>query len=148
MPFTLEHRRRYPRDWTLLSRFIWLSRARRRCECDGLCGDYHLTGRGAERHGRDAESFSATGRLAAANLGHAPENDASDAALCQPCHLRYERHPLAAERNKTRLRQMFGAGVQLCLGLVVAANTRLVGAQLELFAANDHQIRVVGATAP
>jgi hypothetical protein len=147
MPIKPENRRRYPRYWTLLSRFIRFSRAKGRCECDGRCGDHHLSGRCEERHGRDAESFSGTVRLAAAHLDHVPENDASVVALCQRCHLRHDRHHHAAERKKTRLRQMLGAGVQLCLGLVVPAIKRLVGVQLELFAANDDQVLVVGAAA-
>lgn len=82
----------YPADWKAISRRIRVERAQLRCECTGECGLHHER-RCIERHLDPA--FFAKGRiiLTTAHLDHDPMNCADEnlKAMCQRCHLRYDR---------------------------------------------------------
>lgn len=81
MPIKPENRRRYPADWKRISQRIRFERARGQCE---WCGAVH---------GKPNPRTGSVVVLTVAHLDHQPENNAEDnlAALCQKCHLDYDR---------------------------------------------------------
>ena len=91
MPIRPENKDRYPKNWKEIRKRI-LKRARNQCEwCD------------AKNH----EPHPITGSevvLTIAHMDHTPENcDPKNLrAMCQRCHLRYDRHHHAATARKTR----------------------------------------------
>jgi hypothetical protein len=93
VPIRRENRDRYPKDWKLISRVVKIL-AGDQCECEGECGRGH-TGRCVEIQG--APSFTGGERtvtvLTTAHLDHAPENCEAEnlKAMCQGCHLHYDR---------------------------------------------------------
>lgn len=91
MPIRPENRDRYPRDWPAISRRI-REREDNRCK---WCG--------AENH----QPHPVTGSLVVltvAHLDNTPENCDDDnlAALCQRCHLNYDRPIHVANAARTR----------------------------------------------
>jgi hypothetical protein len=102
MPIRASEKARYPKDWKAISARI-RERAQDRCECVSECG-LHPWGRCVEKQGRKA--FFANGKivLTVAHLDHTPENcgDANLKAMCQRCHLRYDREHHAETSRKTR----------------------------------------------
>jgi len=103
MPIRPENRARYPSDWKAISRRIRIDRAAGRCECEGECEGGH-EGRCSALNG---EAHPLTGSLVVlttAHLDHIPENcaDHNLRAMCQRCHLRYDRHHHAANAQATR----------------------------------------------
>ena len=128
MPIRPENRNRYPAHWRELSERIRFERADGRCECTGQCGVDHLpkhssgdwpfcddlvAGRCAARNG---EAHPVTGSrvvLTVAHLDHTPENCDPDnlRAMCQRCHLAYDRKQHATTaymtRRCNRTREMF-----------------------------------------
>ena len=109
----------YPDDWSEIRARI-LERAGGRCECSGICGLDH-SGRCMERNG-EAARWSGAGQmelklpgvgaptppptviLTVAHLDHGLDNHAEDnlSALCQVCHLRYDRVQHAENAARTR----------------------------------------------
>lgn len=93
MPIRPENRARYPKDWTLRSRFVRFVRARNRCEwCGAENGQPHpITG-------------SRVVLTCAHVFDHRPEACSllNLAALCQRCH---NRHDAAARREGIRQRR-------------------------------------------
>lgn len=140
MPIRPENRGRYPDDWRATSDRIRLERAGRMCECSGQCGNDH---RGDDPAGaweawlQDptlAEPETSIGRchaihllphpvtgskvvLTVAHLDHQPEHCEDDnlLAMCQRCHLSYDRDHHAATRAATLAAVRAAAG-QLELG--------------------------------
>ncbi len=113
-PIRPENRSRYPDDWQAISRAI-RSRAGGRCECKGECGRghdsrCHATGGMVLPHGSVVV-------LTVAHLDHTPENNdpTNLRAMCQACHLAYDRDHHAATRAATR-RAAIQASGQLTLG--------------------------------
>lgn len=108
-PIRESERLRYPKDWKQISDRIRV-RAGFRCECDGECDIVHGTGivgresRCIEVHGREAVYFHGKVILTTAHLDHTPENNGDNnlKAMCQRCHLRYDRHLHAANSRATR----------------------------------------------
>lgn len=94
-PIRAENRGRYPADWPEISRRIRFERAGGRCECDGRCGSrYHrYESRCIARHDHPHPSTGSNVVLTVAHLDHTPENcdDANLLAMCQACHLAYDR---------------------------------------------------------
>lgn len=88
-PIRPENKGRYPKDWPSISRRV-RERAKGRCEwCDAENKQPHpITG--------------SVVVLTVAHLDHTPENCADDnlKALCQRCHLNYDRHIHVANRAK------------------------------------------------
>lgn len=94
----------YPTNWRAISKRIRFGRAGGRGECRGECGTDHR-GRCAEFHGLSPESFG--GRvvvLTTAHLDHDTKCDdpANLRAMCQACHLRYDRERHAETRRLRR----------------------------------------------
>lgn len=121
MPIRPENRVRYPADWPVISWVIRWVRALGRCECRGECG-YDLVnhpphldplGRCGAENGQPNPLTGSTVVLTVAHLDHTPENchPANLRAMCQGCHLRYDRHHHAETARTTRARRLVAAGV-------------------------------------
>jgi hypothetical protein len=108
MPIRPENKKRYPVDWPSISNRIRFDRAKGRCECDGRCGrpPGHLgtDGRCVNVHGGMAYGTGSPVVLTTAHLDHTPENCGDDnlAAMCQGCHLHYDRAHHAETARATR----------------------------------------------
>lgn len=111
-PIRPEDRHRYPSrdEWARIRTRI-LERARGRCECTGRCGHDH-GGRCDEIDRHPALYFRGRVVLTLAHLDHQPENNADEnlAALCQRCHLAYDRDHHAATRAATRRAELEASG--------------------------------------
>ena len=110
MPIRPENRDRYPPDWPDISKAI-KDRAEWRCECDGECGRSGCKGRCPNRHGQPAYGTGSLVVLTTAHLDHTPENcDPSNLkAMCQGCHLHYDREHHSETRRITRAREQAAA---------------------------------------
>lgn len=105
MPIRPENQNRYPADWKEISARIRGVRAEWRCECMGQCGR-PVCGpdRCIARHMQPVPA--GTGKLViltTAHLNHTPE-DCSDEnllAMCQACHLSYDKEHHAQTRAAT-----------------------------------------------
>lgn len=104
MPIRPENRARYPADWHALSRRIRLERAGGRCECEGECGRGTHEGRCPNFHGGSAYGTGSVVVLTTAHLNHTPEDcrDENLKAMCQGCHLHYDREHHAQTAYRTR----------------------------------------------
>lgn len=112
MPIRPENRDRYPSDWPAISRAI-KDRAGWRCECEGECGrPSHDGSRCPNVHGSRAYGTGKVVVLTTAHLDHTPENcdPANLRAMCQGCHLHYDREHHAATRAATRAADRAAAG--------------------------------------
>lgn len=107
MPIRPENRNRYPADWPEISRSI-KERAGWRCECHGECGRGTHEGRCPNRHGGNAHGTGSRVVLTTAHLDHTPENCDPEnlRAMCQGCHLHYDREHHAETRRQTRERDL------------------------------------------
>ena len=107
-PIRPENRDRYPADWAAISLRIRGDRAGWRCECDGRCGRpiQHLdtADRCLNVHGEPAYGTGSQVVLTTAHLDHIPEHcdDANLMAMCQGCHLHYDREHHAKTRAATQ----------------------------------------------
>ena len=116
MPISKANRKRYPVNWKAISERIRFERAEARCECRGECGGQHTARHGYPVEGRCQRVHtepipgkracrlpSLRGRvvLTVAHLDHQPENcaDGNLRAMCQACHLRYDREHHAETRR-------------------------------------------------
>ena len=110
-PIRAENRHRYPPDWPAISRAI-KERAGWRCECLGECGRGTHDGRCPNRRGRPAYGTGSTVVLTTAHLNHTPEDCRPEnlRAMCQGCHLHYDRDHHAATRHATRRAELERAG--------------------------------------
>lgn len=106
MPIRAEERHRYPRDWPQIS--LWVKRrARWRCECLGQCGRAHAHAGGrctAVHGGPSIVRTESVVVLTTAHLNHTPEDcrRSNLRAMCQACHLGYDREQHAATRAARR----------------------------------------------
>lgn len=91
MPIRPENRRRYPPDWKAISCEIRFVRAEGRCECSGMCG-LHVDRCDAINYAPHPTTGSRV-VLTVAHLNHTPEDCDPDnlRAMCQRCHLTYDR---------------------------------------------------------
>ncbi|MFD4738688.1 hypothetical protein ACFWNQ_15145 [Streptomyces virginiae] len=112
MPIRPENRGRYPSDWPTISRRIRFGRAGSRCECVGECGRGTHDGRCPNQHGQPAYGTGSRVILTTAHLDHTPENcdPANLRAMCQGCHLHYDRQHHAQTRAATRRAAAEAAG--------------------------------------
>jgi len=107
MPIRPENRDRYPADWSAISLAI-KERASWRCECRGECGRPYLhldaDERCRNRHGQPAWQTGSKVVLTTAHLDHTPEHCDPEnlRAMCQGCHLHYDRQHHAETRAATR----------------------------------------------
>lgn len=104
MPIRPENRDRYPDDWDEVSARIRFERAGGRCECEGECGRGTHEGRCPNRHGQPAYGTGSKVCLTTAHLNHTPEDcdEANLKAMCQGCHLHYDKDHHAATASHTR----------------------------------------------
>lgn len=104
MPIRPENRDRYPADWPDISRRIRFERAGGRCECQGECGRGTHDGRCPNVHGMPAYGTGSQVVLTTAHLDHTPENCDPEnlKAMCQGCHLHYDREHHLETRSWTR----------------------------------------------
>lgn len=106
MPIRPENRDRYPADWPAISTAI-KNRAGWRCECRGECGRpfEHLDrdDRCRNHHGQPAYGTGSNVVLTTAHLDHTPEHcdPGNLRAMCQGCHLHYDRDHHAQTRAET-----------------------------------------------
>lgn len=93
MPIKPENRGRYPARWRDLADTIKFIRAGGRCECVGECGRGTHLGRCPNEHDEKAYGTGSIVVLTVAHLDHTPENcdEANLRAMCQGCHLHYDR---------------------------------------------------------
>lgn len=108
MPVRPENRHRYGADWREFSDRIRFERAKGRCECTGECkmpGHQSRPGRCENRHREPSVYTGSNVILTVAHLNHVPEQRRDDEvkAMCQGCHLWYDRDHHAATRQETRL---------------------------------------------
>lgn len=105
MPVRPENRSRYGTDWPEFSRHIRFERAESRCECEGECGmpgHVNIGGRCENRHNKPSIYTGSKVILTVAHLNHVPEQRGADEvkAMCQGCHLWYDRaHHAATKRG-------------------------------------------------
>lgn len=105
-PIRPENRTRYPSDWADISRAI-KERAGWRCECEGECGmrtHVDLGGRCENRHRKPSVYTGSVVILTTAHLNHQPEDCRPEnlRAMCQGCHLFYDREHHAQTARQTR----------------------------------------------
>ena len=98
MPIRPERKHLYPKDWEQISARIRFERALGRCEqiIDG--------NRCEAKHGRAHPDTSSMVVLTVAHLNH-DETDCRDEnlkAMCQRCHLHYDRHHHAETRRSRK----------------------------------------------
>lgn len=107
MPIRPENRSRYPDNWPAISLAI-KERAGWRCECRGECGRRTHDGRCTNVHGGRAYGTGSTVILTTAHLNHTPEEcgDENLRAMCQGCHLHYDRDHHAETRRLSRERTL------------------------------------------
>ncbi|GAA0705002.1 hypothetical protein GCM10010193_70050 [Kitasatospora atroaurantiaca] len=112
MPIRPENRSRYPADWPAISHRIRFERAAGRCECLGECGRGTHTGRCPNLNGGDAYGTGSRVVLTVAHLDHTPENcdPANLRAMCQGCHLHYDRDHHRETAARTRAAALAAAG--------------------------------------
>ncbi|MEU0978494.1 hypothetical protein ABZ488_04685 [Streptomyces griseus] len=116
MPIRPENRDRYPKDWPAISALIRFGRAAGRCECVGECGRGTHPGRCPNVHRGRAYGTGSEVVLTTAHLDHIPENcDPQNLrAMCQGCHLHYDREHHRQTAAATRRAAVEAAG-QLAL---------------------------------
>ena len=116
MPIRPENKDRYPADWRQISQRIRFDRADSRCECQGECGRGTHEGRCPNTHGNPAYGTGSKVVLTVAHLDHTPENCDDDnlRAMCQGCHLHYDRDHHRETAAATR-RAAIAASGQLAL---------------------------------
>jgi hypothetical protein len=112
MPIRPENRDRYPANWPTLSAWVKFSRALGRCECEGECGRGTHEGRCTNWHGGPAYGTGSRVVLTTAHLDHTPENcdPANLRAMCQGCHLHYDRDHHRETAAATRRAALAAAG--------------------------------------
>lgn len=111
-PIRPENRDRYPDDWKEISEFIRFTRAEGRCECEGECGRGTHEGRCPNEHGKPAYGTGSKVVLTTAHLDHTPETRDPEKlrAMCQGCHLHYDRDHHRKTRSETKIRAALEAG--------------------------------------
>jgi hypothetical protein len=118
-PIRPENRDRYPADWATIRDRI-LTRASvfqfaghtPRCECVGECGRGTHEGRCPNMQGGAAYGTGSRVVLTIAHLDHMPENNdpGNLRAMCQGCHLHYDREHHAETRARTSREAREAAG--------------------------------------
>lgn len=104
MPIRPENKHRYPANWKDISLRI-KERAGWQCECLGECGRGTHPNRCPNTHNKPAYGTGSKVILTTAHLNHTPENcdDNNLKAMCQGCHLHYDKDHHAETRKKTKL---------------------------------------------
>jgi hypothetical protein len=112
MPISPENKSKYPPNWTTLSQRIRFVRAQGRCECEGECGTGHQ-GRCLACNGLPHPETGSRVILTVAHLDHDTSGDESRLrAMCQRCHLAYDRAQHSASAHATRRHKLEASGQQ------------------------------------
>lgn len=123
-PIRAENRDRYPADWpeiraAILKRALISARPWTvpRCECLGECGRGTHDGRCPNVHGGAAYGTGSRVVLTIAHLNHTPEDNRAEnlRAMCQGCHLHYDREHHAETRAATVRAEREAAGQETLL---------------------------------
>jgi hypothetical protein len=103
MPIRPENLKRYPADWKRIATAI-KDRAGWRCECEGECGRGTHVGRCPNEHHKTAYDTESDVILTTAHLNHIPEDCRPEnlKAMCQGCHLHYDRDHHQETAYRTR----------------------------------------------
>lgn len=102
-PVRPEERARYGADWKRFSDRVRFGRAAGRCECEGECGSpRHPAGRCPAEHDQASPFTGSRVVLTVAHLCHTPECRDHVKAMCQLCHLSYDRDHHTTTRNRRR----------------------------------------------
>lgn len=111
-PISASEKARYPQDWPSISDRIKITRAHGQCECTGECGRGTHEGRCPNRHGQPAYGTGSRVVLTTAHLNHTPEDcrDENLKAMCQGCHLHYDREHHAQTRAATKAAAIVDSG--------------------------------------
>ena len=111
MPIRPEQRALYPPDWDRISRAI-KERADWRCECEGECGRGTHTGRCPNRHRQPAYGTGSEVILTTAHLNHCPPDCRPEnlRAMCNGCHLHYDKDHHRQTRARTKAAALEAAG--------------------------------------
>jgi hypothetical protein len=115
-PIRPENRHRYGPDWPDFSRDIRFNRAEGRCECQGECLRGTHDGRCTNTHGQPAYGTGSKVVLTVAHLCHTPECREHVKAMCQGCHLHYDRDHHAATRAAARAADVAANNTPLPIG--------------------------------
>lgn len=119
MPISAEKRKLYPKAWKQISEVIRFGRAEGRCECRGECGDVHSPshgGRCTRLHGFPIPGNE--GQKTVLTVAHLDHNQSTAEliklkAMCQRCHLLYDRgqHQKNASATRDRRRGQLSLGI-------------------------------------
>jgi hypothetical protein len=107
MPIRPENLARYPADWDAISLEV-KERAGWQCECEGECGRGTHDGRCPNVHAGEAYGTGSRVVLTTAHLDQVPEHCGTPGcrpnlkAMCQGCHLHYDRDHHAQTAYRTR----------------------------------------------
>lgn len=121
MPIKPENKERYPENWSKISLEV-RDDAGWRCECQGECGHEHRLEMASIRcKAEQDEPHPVTGSrvvLTVAHLDHQPENceRSNLRALCQRCHLAYDKEQHALSRAETKRKKEEAAGQSFLFG--------------------------------
>lgn len=100
------HKSKYPENWKEISHRIRYERSNGRCECLGHCGLHNRNGqrRCEEMNHTNAKWAKGKVFLTVAHLCHHTDCDNEDhlAAMCNRCHLRYDRFLHQTHARKKR----------------------------------------------
>ena len=101
----------YPENWKEISNDIRFNRAGSACECLGECGSHKDPWCGGF-HGHNHHITGSKVVLTVAHLDHdTKNNDYSNLkAMCQRCHLNYDKDHHARNAAKTRRKKRIAAG--------------------------------------
>lgn len=104
----------YPLDWESISHRIRFERAGGVCECDGRCGHHDCLASGGCHavHGQPHPDTGSMVWLTTAHLNHdtTDNRDKNLMAMCQRCHLNYDRKHHAINAARTRRQKQIDAG--------------------------------------
>jgi hypothetical protein len=122
MPIRPENKNRYPVEWKKISKYVRFDRAGGRCECEGECARGHQ-GRCPNLHGQPAYGSGSTVILTTAHLNHTPEICGTEEdpfcylkAMCQGCHLHYDKDHHAETRRRNLERHQRNQGQLVMFG--------------------------------
>ncbi len=106
MPISPDKRALYPSNWREISARV-RARSGGRCECTGECGLAPHVGRCGNIHGEPNLRTGSKVVLTTAHLDHDPTSDDESRmkAMCQGCHLAYDREQHRASSADTRARR-------------------------------------------
>jgi hypothetical protein len=113
VPIRPENRHLYPPNWTAITYWVRFVRAAGRCECVGECGRGTHPGRCPNEHEGAAYGTGNRVILTTAHLNHQPAcwdinvlGASILRAMCQGCHLHYDKEHHAETAKATRAAEL------------------------------------------